>query len=406
VIRGEAGVGKTALLEYLAGQAADGRVIGVTAVQSEVELAFAALHQLCAPILDELEGLPAPQRNALRITFGLLDGPVPDRFLVGLAVLSLLAEAAEDRPLVCVVDDAQWLDRASAQVFAFVARRLGMESVGLVFSARVPADELAGLPQLVIEGLTGPDARALLETVLTGPVDVRVREEIIAETRGNPLALLELPRGLTPAQLAGGFGLPGVLALPGGIEETFQRRISALPADARRLLLLAAAEPLGEPLLVWLAMDNLGIERAAVNPAVDADLVEFGARVRFRHPLVRSAVYHLASAQERQEAHRALAAVTDPVRDPDHRAWHHAQATPGPDEDVAAELERSADRAQARGGFAAASAFLERAAVLTPDPAKRTTRALAAAQAKVQAGALDAGVDLLAIAEAGPLGEF
>jgi DNA-binding CsgD family transcriptional regulator len=406
VIRGEAGVGKTALLEYLAGQAVDARVIGVTAVQSEVELAFAALHQLCAPILDELEGLPAPQRNALRITFGLHDGPVPDRFLVGLAVLSLLAEAAEDRPLVCVVDDGQWLDRASAQTLLFVARRLGMESVGLVFSARVPADELTGLPQLVIQGLTGPDARALLDTVLTGPVDARVREEIIAETGGNPLALLELPRGLTPAQLAGGFALPGVLALPGGIEETFQRRISALPADVRRLLLLAAAEPLGDPMLVWQAADNLRIERAAVNPAVDADLVEFGARVRFRHPLVRSAIYHLASAQERQEAHRALAEVTDPVRDPDHRAWHHAQATPGPDEDVAAELERSADRAQARGGFAAASAFLERAAVLTPDPAKRTTRALAAAQAKVQAGALDAGLDLLAMAEAGPLGEL
>ena len=406
VIRGEAGVGKTALLEYLTQRAADCRVISVTAVQWEVELAFAALQQLCAPILDGLEVLPAPQRKALRITLGLHDDPVPDRFLVGLAVLSLLAEAAEDRPLVCVVDDAQWLDRASAQVLAFVARRLGMESVGLVFAARVPAEELTGLPQLVIEGLTGPDARALLDTVLTGPVDIRVREEIIAETGGNPLALLELPRGLTPGELAGGFGLPGVLALPGRIEETFQRRVSALPADSRRLLLLAAAEPLGDPLLVWQAADNLGIERAAANPAVGAGLVVFGARVRFRHPLVRSAVYHLASAPEQQEAHRALAAVTDPVRDPDRRAWHRAQATPGPDEDVAAELERSAGRAQARGGFAAAAAFLERAAVLTPDPAARTARALAAAQAKVQAGALDAGIDLLAIAEAGPLGEL
>ena len=406
VIRGEAGVGKTALLEYLAQRAADCRVISVTAVQWEVELAFAALHQLCAPILDGLEVLPAPQRKALRITLGLHDDPVPDRFLVGLAVLSLLAEAAEDRPLVCMVDDAQWLDQASAQVLAFVARRLGMESVGLVFSARVPAEELAGLQQLVIEGLTGPDAGALLDTVLTGPVDIGVREEIIAETGGNPLALLELPRGLTPGELAGGFGLPGVLALPGRIEETFQRRVSALPADSRRLLLLAAAEPLGDPLLVWQAADNLGIERTAANPAVDAGLVVFGARVRFRHPLVRSAVYHLASAQERQEAHRALAEVTDPVRDPDRRAWHRAQATPGPDEDVAAELERSAGRAQARGGFAAAAAFLERAAVLTLDPAARTARALAAAQAKVQAGALDAGLDLLAMAEAGPLGEL
>src|SRR5580693_6972556 len=406
VIRGEAGVGKTALQEYLAGRAADGRVIGVTAVQSEVELAFAALHQLCAPILDELEGLPAPQREALRITFGLHGGPVPDRFLVGLAVLSLLAEAAEDRPLVCVVDDAQWLDQASAQVLAFVARRLGMESVGLVFSARIPAEELAGLPQLVIEGLTGPDARALLDTVLTGPVDIRVREEIIAETGGNPLALLELPRGLTPGQLAGGFGLPGVLALPGGIEETFQRRVSALPADTRRLLLLAAAEPLGEPLLVWQAADNLGIGRAAANPGADAGLVVFGARVRFRHPLVRSAVYHWASARDRQEAHRALAAVTDPVRDPDRRAWHRAQATPGPDEDVAAELERSAGRAQARSGLAAAAAFLERSAALTVDPARRGERALAAAQATYQAGAFDATLALLATAEAGPLDEL
>src|SRR5580692_3916537 len=406
VIRGEAGMGKTALLEYLTQRAADCRVISVTAVQWEVELAFAALHQLCAPILDGLEMLPAPQRKALQITLGLHDDPVPDRFLVGLAVLSLLAEAAEDRPLVCMVDDAQWLDQASAQVLAFVARRLGMESVGLVFSARIPAEELTGLPQLVIEGLTGPDARALLDTVLTGPVDARVREEIIAETGGNPLALLELPRGLTPAQLAGGFGLPGVLALPGGIEETFQRRVSALPAGARRLLLLAAAEPLGEPLLVWQAADNLGIGRAAANPGADAGLVVFGARVRFRHPLVRSAVYHWASARDRQEAHRALAAVTDPVRDPDRRAWHRAQATPGPDEEVAAELERSAGRAQARGGLAAAAAFLERSAVLTLDPGRRAERALAAAQASYQAGSLDATLRLLATAEAGPPDEF
>src|SRR6201987_2463005 len=388
VIRGEAGVGKTAMLEYLKQPAADCRVISVTAVQWEGELAFAALHQLCAPILDGLEVLPAPQRKALRITLGMHDDPVLDRFLVGLAVLSLLAEAAEDRPLVCMVDDAQWLDRASAQVLAFVARRLGMESVGLVFAARGSAEGLAGLAQLVIEGLKGPDARALLDVVLTGPVDTQVREEIIAETGGNPLALVELPRGLTPGGLAGGFGLPGALALPGRIEETFQRPPRALPADPRPLLLLAAAEPLGEPLLVWRAADNLGIDREAVNSAVDAGLVVFGARVRFRHPLVRSAVYRLASAHERQEAHRALAEGTDPVRDPDRRAWHRAQATPGPDEDGAAE-----------------AAFLERAAVLTPDLAKRSARALAAAQAKVQAGVLDAGLELLAMAEAGPLGE-
>jgi DNA-binding CsgD family transcriptional regulator len=406
VIRGEAGVGKTALLEYLIQRAANCRVISVTAVQSEMELAFAALHQLCAPVLDELELLPVPQGEALRITLGLHAGAVPDRFLVGLAALGLLAEVAEGQPLICLVDDEQWLDRASAQVLAFVARRLRMESVGLVFSARVPTDELTGLPQLVVEGLKGQDARALLDTVLPGPVDIQVRDEIIAEAGGNPLALLELPRGLTPAQLAGGFGLPGALALSGSMEEAFQRRISDLPRAARRLLLLAASEPLGEPLLVWRAADELRIERAAANPAVAADLVEFRARVRFRHPLVRSAVYHAASEKERHEAHGALAAVTDAARDPDRRAWHLAQATPAPDEEVASELERSADRAQARGGFAAASAFLERAAMLTPDPADRTTRALAAAQAKVQAGALDAGLELLAMAEAGPLGEF
>jgi hypothetical protein len=353
--------------------------------------------------------LKCSRRRSVRrlgLLSGLHEGPVPDRFLVGLAVLSVLAEAAEHRPLVCLVDDAQWLERASAQVLAFMARRLGMESVGLVFSARVPAGELIGLPQLVIGGLRGQDARALLETVLAGPVDIQVREEIIAETGGNPLALLELPRGLTPAQLAGGLGLPGALALSGRIEETFERRVSALPAGARRLLLLAAAEPLGEPLLVWHAADELGIDRAAADPAVDAGLVEFGGTVRFRHPLVHSAVYHSASERERREPHRALAEVTDAVSDPDRRAWHRAQATPGPDEAVAAELERSAGRAQARGGFAAASAFLERAAVLTPEPAKRTMRALAAAQTKVQAGALDAGLEVLAVPEAEPLGEL
>ena len=300
MICGEAGVGKTAL-EYLTARAADYRIISVTGVQWEMELAFAGLHLLCAPVLDELEVLPGPQREGLRMTLGLRDGRVPDRFLVGMAVLSVLA-AAGQRPLVCVVDDTQWQDRASAQVLAFVARRLGMESVGLVFAARVPTGDLAGLPQLVVEGLKGQDARTLLEMVLIGPVDAQVREQVIAEAGGNPLALLELPRGLTPAQLAGGFGVPGVLPWPGSIEETFQRRVSALPSDARRLLLLAAAERLGEPLLVWHAAGKMGINREAVNPAVDAGLVVFGARMRFRHPLVRSAMYHSASALERHEA--------------------------------------------------------------------------------------------------------
>ena len=407
VVRGEPGVGKTALLEYLAGRASGCRVATVAGVQSEMELAFAALHRLCAAMLDRLERLPVPQREALRTAFGVGAGRAPDHFLVGLAVLGLLSEMAADRPLVCLVDDAQWLDRASAQVLAFVARRLGAESVAVVFATRVvPAGELAGLPELVAEGLGEQDARALLDSALTGPVDVRIRDQIVAETAGNPLALLELPRGLTAAELAGGFGLPGALPLAGRIEESFRRRVDALPDQARRLLLLAAAEPTGDPALMWRAAGRLAIDAAAAQPAVEAALVEFGGRVRFRHPLVRSAVYRSASAQEKREVHRALAEATDPQADPDRRAWHRAHAAPGPDEDVAADLERSADRAQARGGLAAAAAFLERAAVLTPDPAGRAGRALAAAQAKVLAGASDAALNLLAMAEAGPLSEL
>ena len=402
VVHGEAGVGKTALLEDLAGRASGCRVVSTAGVQSEMELAFAALHQLCVPLLDRLDAVPAPQREALNVTFGIDAGPAPDRFLVGLAVLSLLAEVAAEQPLLCVVDDEQWLDRASAQVLAFVARRLGAESVGLVFGARVPSAELAGLPELLIEGLAEEDARVLLGSVLTGPVDARVRDRIVAESGGNPLALLELPRGVTAAELAGGFGLPGAMALPDGIEESFRRRADGLPTETRRLLLVAAAEPFGDPVLVWRAAGRLGIGAAAARPAADAGLVEFGARVRFRHPLVRSAAYRSGSAQDRQEVHRALAEATDPATDPDQRAWHRAQAASVPDEGVASELERSAGRAQARGGLAAAAAFLERATMLTPDPAQRAERALAAAQAKAQAGAPDDVIAMLTLAEAGP----
>jgi DNA-binding CsgD family transcriptional regulator len=410
VVHGEPGVGKTALLEYLAGQALGCRVARTGGIQSEMELAFAVLHQLCAPMLDRLERLPAPQRDALRTAFGLSAGPAPDRFLIGLAALGLLSEVAGDRPLVCIVDDEQWLDSASAQVLAFVARRLGAESVGLVFGARVPTGDLAGLPELVVRGLREDHARALLDSALTGPLDARVRDQVIAEAHGNPLALLELPRGWTAAELAGGFGLPGAVPLSdsisGSIEESFRRRIDTLPSTARRLVLLAAAEPTGDPVLVWQAAGRLGVGAEAAGPAVEARLAEFGVRVRFRHPLVRSAAYRSAPAQERQLAHAALAEVTDPAVDPDRRAWHRAGAAPGPDEDVAAELERSAGRAQARGGLAAAAAFLERAVLLTPDPARRAGRALAAANTKFQAGALDAAQDLLAAAGAGPLSEF
>jgi DNA-binding CsgD family transcriptional regulator len=404
VVTGEAGVGKTALVESAIGSASGVGVLRAVGVESEMELAFAAVQQLCAPMLDRLDRLPAPQQDALRVAFGLRAGNAPDRFLVGLAVLSLLAEVAEEQPILCVVDDAQWLDRASAQSLAFVARRLLAESVALVLVTREPGDDLEGLPRLAVEGLGDGDARALLRSVLRVPLDERVRERIVAETRGNPLALLELPRGLTPVQLAGGFGLLDAPGLSGQIEDSFRRRLDGLPADTQRLLLVAAADPVGDPVVVWRAAGRLGI---AVQAAGDTDgLLTIGTSVTFRHPLVRSSVYRAASAADRQAVHGALAHATDPAVDPDRRAWHLAQATPGLDEDVASELERSAGRAQARGGLAAAAAFLERAAVLTPEPSLQARRALAAAQAKHQAGADDAALRLLAMAESRPLNEL
>ncbi len=406
VIHGEPGVGKTALLDYLSEKASDCRLVGVSGVEAETELPFAALHQLCGPMLDRLGLLPAPQREALEVTFGISTGPVPERLLLGLAVLSLMSETVAERPLVCRVDDAQWLDRASAQIVAFVARRLGAESVGIVIGTRNPGNELAGLPELAVTGLENDAARALLASVLTVPLDERVVDQFVAETRGNPLALLELRHGVTASDSAGGFGLPVADALSGRIQESFRRRIAMLPAPAQRLLLLAAAEPLGDPILLWRAAELVGIDTAAGRPAVEDDLVSFGARVRFRHPLVRSAVYASASAQAKRDAHAALAAVTDPAIDPERRVWHRAEAAAGPDEDIADELERYADRAQSRGGLAAAAAFLERATALSPGPEKRAARALAAGQAKVQAGAYDSARDLLALAEAGPLGEL
>ena len=404
VVSGPPGVGKTALVEFAVGSASEFRVMRAVGVESEMELAFAALQQLCAPMLDRLDRLPAPQRDALGVAFGLRAGDAPDRFLVGLAVLTLLAEVAEEQPLLCVVDDAQWLDRASAQALVFVARRLLAESIALVLVTRGAGEELEGLPKLTVEGLPDSDARALLGSVLGVPLDERVRERLVAETHGNPLALLELPRGLTPAELAGGFGLPDAPGLSGRIEDSFQRRFARLPAETQQLLLVAAADPVGDPVLVWRAAGRLGI---GVQAAADTDgLLTIGARVTFRHPLVRSAVYRAASPEDRQAAHRTLADATDPAVDPDRRAWHLAHATPGFDEDVASELERSAGRAQARGGLAAAAAFLERAAALTPQPPPRARRALAAAQAKHRAGAYDAALRLVAIAESGPLNEL
>jgi DNA-binding CsgD family transcriptional regulator len=407
VLRGEAGFGKTALLEHAIESASDLTVLRAVGVESEVELAFAALHQLCAPVLDGLDRLPGPQRDALAITFGLNAGPVPDRFLVALATLNLLSEAAQERPMLCVIDDAQWLDRASAQALAFVARRLQTESLVMLFAARTPTAELTGLPELVVEGLDDADARGLLASVIPGPLDERVADQLVAETHGNPLALLELPRGLSPSQLAGGFGLPRALSLESRIEQSFRHRLEALPKDTRRLLLVAAAEPTGDPGLLWRAAERLHISGPVLDAAETAGLIEVDSRrVRFRHPLVRSVLYRAATPQERSQAHRALAEATDAQLDPDRRAWHLAESTGGPDEDVAAELERAAGRAQARGGWAAAAAFLERAAALTPDPPCRAQRALAAAQAKYEAGSLDDALVLLHTADVAALDDL
>jgi DNA-binding CsgD family transcriptional regulator len=408
VVRGEPGVGKTALLEYAIGSASDLRVLRAAGVESEMELAFAALQQLCAPMLDRLGRLPGPQHAALATAFGLSSGTPPDRLFIGLAVLSLLSDMAQEQPLLCVVDDAQWLDGVSAQALAFVARRLQAESVVLLFATREAPqpDELSSLPDLLLKGLPEADARTLLASVIPGPLDQRVADRIMAETQGNPLALLELPRGFTPAELAGGFGLPDTLPLAGRIEESFRQRVERLPTQTQRLLLLAAAEPVGDPARLWRASALLDIDVGAAAPAEVDGLLEVGGRVRFRHSLVRSAVYRAASLEERRTAHRALAEATDPEVDPDRCAWHRAQAAVEPDEAVAAELERSANRAQARGGLAAAAAFLERAAGLTVEPTRRGERALAAAQAKQQAGAPDAALGLLAIAEEGPLDQL
>src|SRR6516164_1258519 len=374
VLRGEAGMGKSALLGYLseqvaaeAGRGGGWRVASAVGVESEMELAYSGLHQLCAPLLDHLDDLPSPQRVALATVFGLSAGPAPDRFLVGLAALTLVAQAAEQQPLACIIDDAQWLDGASAQLLGFVARRLLAERVALVCAARTGIGDgvLAGLPALEIRGLSDGDARPLLLGHVHGPLDVPVADRILAESHGNPLALLELPRTWTAADLAGGFGLPAGQPVAGKIEHSYVQRLRLLPADTQLLVLAAAAEPLGDLGLLRRAAGDLGIEMEAAAPAVDAGLVQVRQRVEVAHPLVRSAAYRAAEAADRHRVHRALADATDALTDPDRRAWHRARATSGPDEQVAAELEQSAGRAQARAGLAAAAAFLTRAVELT-----------------------------------------
>lgn len=408
VLRGEAGIGKTALLEYVAAHSNGCRIVRAVGVESEMELPFAAVHQLSRPLLDDLERLPTPQRLALETAFGLTSGPPPDRFFVGLALLSHLSDLAEANPLVCLIDDAQWLDRSSAQVLSFVARRLQVESVVIVLAERdgdVPS-EFEGLPELRLRGLTEGDASELISSTNLGPLDESVRGRIIAEARGNPLALLELPRGHTSAAIAGGFAVPDMLPLPSRIQASYGGRVSLLPIETQSLLLLAAADPVGDPNLLWRAASELGIPLAAAAPAEAAELLHIDTRVAFRHPLLRSAVYQAASPAERRNVHRALAAATDPEIDPDRRAWHRAQAVLGPNDLVAAELDRSAGRAQARGGIAAAAAFMQRAMALTQDPGKRVERALDAGQASLEAGAFDMALSLVASAEDGPLDDL
>src|SRR3989440_3697542 len=406
VVHGEPGVGKTALLEWTVEEARLFRVLRAVGVEGEMELPFAALQQLCSPVLDRSERLPDPQRDAVSVAFGLSAGQAPNPFLVGLAALGLLSEAAEERPLLCVVDDSQWLDRASARALAFVARRLLAERIAFVFATRGPDDVLAGLPELRVEPLGRRDARTLLESVLPAPVDERVLDRIVLETHGNPLALLELPRGLTPTELAGGFGLPVAVPLSASIEESFTRRLAGLPGDARRLLLVAAADPVGDTALIWRAARQLGVPESIAETVEAEDLLELGARVVFRHPLIRSAVYRAAGLKERRAVHRALAEATDPEIDPDRRTWHRAQAASLPDEELAAALERSAGRVEARGGVSAVAAFFERAAALTPDPTHRAQRLLAAAAAQRDAGDLEVGLGLLEGIEAGVLDEL
>ncbi|MFE7130888.1 AAA family ATPase [Streptomyces sp. NPDC057638] len=409
VVRGEIGIGKTALLEHARDAASGFRVEHVVGVESETEFAFASLYQLCAPLLDRTGALPRPQQAALGVAFGLCDGDPPDQLLVALATLGLLAEAAEERPLLCLVDDAQWLDVASARILAFVARRVRAERLGLVFALRDPdegpgdARVFAGLPELGLAGLGEADAREVFSTAVRAPLDERVRDRIIAEARGNPLVLTQLPLSAEPTELAGGFGLPNVLSVPRKIEECFQRRSRDLPAETQLLLLVAAAEPLGDTSLLWDAAGHLDIGTDAAAPAETAGLLEVGTRVRFHHPLVRSAVYRAAPLSDRRRVHHALAVATQTRAEPDRHTWHRAQAALRTDETIAAELERSAGRALGRGGLAAAAAFLERAVALTPEPGDRAHRALRAAHAKHNSGAPDAALELLTLAEAGPL---
>ncbi len=401
VLRGEAGIGKTALLEYALGSASDMRIARAVGIESEMELGFAGLHQLLVPFVGRLERLPGPQREALGSAFALIDGPAPNLFLVGLATLTLLADAAAKRPVLCVFDDAQWIDQASARALGFVARRLFADRIGMLFAVRETDERVAaleGLTELPVGGLPEDDARALLNSVAAGGLDQRTAERILLETGGNPLALVELGGELSAGQLGGRSPLPEPLPLGRRLEGRFLARVRTLPQETQTLLLLASLQQHGDPEQLWRAAASLGVGPGAADlPELDR-LITFAPRVTFGHPLVRSAVYQGATARARRRAHQALATACDPERDPDRRAWHLGSAAAGPDEEVAAELERSAERARGRGGWASNAAFLHRAAELTPDPRCRAERELAAATAKLTAGDPTAARALLEVA--------
>ena len=403
VLRGEAGIGKSALLDHLETRASGHRVLRAGGVQAEVELAYAGLQQLCAPMVDHIEALPQPQGEALANAMGLCDGDPPDPFLVGLGVRSVLVEVASERPLFCLIDDFQWLDKSSAETLGFVARRLQRASVAMIFAARPFSDDttLFGLPDLRISGLNSADSRSLFESALLAPLDPEIADQLLAEMGGNPHALLELPRILSPAELSGGFRLPGALPIDSRLETSLRRRMAALPAETRELLLLAAADPLGDPVLMWQAAHLLGVEPSFAEAA--SGLLEVGPRVRFRNLDVRATVYSSASGEARRRVHRALADATSAGTDPDRAAWHRAAAASGPDENVALELERATELASSRGGAAAAAAFLARAVELSAKPIQRGARAVAAARRTIDVGAPEVARELLRVAESSPL---
>jgi DNA-binding CsgD family transcriptional regulator len=408
VLRGDAGIGKSALLDDVATHAEDFYVCRASGVESEMELPYAGLQQLCVPLAGHTSALTELHGRVLNHVFGRSEGAAPERFLVGIAALDLVATAAQDQPVVWLIDDAQWIDQVTMQAIAFVARRLLAERVVILIATRDSSEEgtLAGLPELSVGGLRGDDAGRLFDSVISGPMDPLVRDRIIAETRGNPLALLELPRAWTTAELVEGISESAGIPLTSKLEFAFTKRVRELPADTQTLLALAAAEPTGDPALLWSAARLLGLDWTTAAPAERAGLLEIGQRVYFRHPLVRAAAYRSAPLESRLEVHRVLAEVADPVQDPDRRAWHRAWSTVGPDDQIALELERAADRAKARGGLLAAAALLERAALLTPAGEHRANRTLGAARAKRDAGAFDSALRLLSIVDAEPPSEL